>query len=101
MKQHDTTQEDQILSATELVCNQGVAGSSPAVGTNKNAGFSAQPEKSRTGSRTGSKVYYLDAWGNSWRIVDPKRGHGHRDSVCVCTSRDDALLILNLLNGGR
>jgi hypothetical protein len=45
--------------------------------------------------------YYLEPWGRSWRIVDLKRGWGFQDSVCTCSSRDDALMILDLLQGGR
>lgn len=80
------------------ICNQGVGGSSPSAGTTNSAGSATTKAETRTGSRT---TYYLEAWGKSWRIVDPRRGWGFRDSVAVCQKRDDALLILGLLNGGR
>lgn len=54
--------------------------------------------KSLTRSPT---TYYLEPWGRSWRIVDPKRGWGLLDTVCNCAKYEDALMILHLLNGGR
>ena len=101
MKMNETIQQNQGLSPPKLICNQGVTGSIPVGGTNKNNGLRDTSEKSRTGSRTGYGVYYLEAWGKSWRIVDVNRGWGYADSVCVCSTKDDALLILDLLTGGR
>lgn len=81
-----------------LICNQGVGGSSPSGGTNEIRGLGDTPQKSPTTSPT---TYYLEAWGKSWRIVDPRRGWGFADQICICNRYEDALLILTLLNGGR
>lgn len=80
------------------ICNQGVGGSSPSAGTNNPAGSAGGGEKSLTRSPT---TYYLEPWGRSWRIVDPRRGWGLLDTVCNCAKYEDALMILHLLNGGR
>ncbi len=84
-----------------LICNQGVAGSKPAGGTNQINGLRDTVEKSRTGSRTGYGVYYLEPWGKSWRVVDVKRGWSYSASVCVCTDKADAERILQLLQEDR
>ncbi|CAB4121206.1 hypothetical protein UFOVP6_42 [uncultured Caudovirales phage] len=100
-KHNETDQGFQIDSAEGLVCNQGVGGSSPSVGTNKTKGFSQDPRNSPTGSPTRSEVFYLEPWGKSWRVVDVQRGWGLLDTVCQCARYDDALRILNLLRGAR
>lgn len=98
MKQHAKDQEICGVEAAHQICNQGVGGSSPSAGTSLSATSTATASKSPTGSPTS---YYLEPWGRSWRIVDLKRGWGFQDSVCTCSSRDDALMILDLLQGGR